>query len=65
MLGSVASAHIAWNASDKIVQALAKIQTRYLLNTSEKHYCCCILCGPDEERILDVVPREDGARDSG
>jgi len=28
-------------------------------------YKCCIRCGPDEERILDVVPREDGARDSG
>jgi len=26
---------------------------------------CCIRCGPDEERILDVVPREDGARNSG
>jgi len=26
---------------------------------------CCIRCGPNEERILDVVPREDGARNSG
>jgi len=26
---------------------------------------CHIRCGPDEERILDVVPREDGARNSG
>jgi len=26
---------------------------------------CCIRYGPDEERILDVVPREDGARNSG
>ena len=26
---------------------------------------CCIRCGSDEERILDVVPREDGARNSG
>ena len=26
---------------------------------------CCIRCVPDEERILDVVPREDGARNSG
>jgi len=26
---------------------------------------CCIRCGPDEERILGVVPREDGARNSG
>ena len=26
---------------------------------------CCIRFGPDEERILDVVPREDGARNSG
>ena len=26
---------------------------------------CCIRCGPDEERILDVVPREDGTRHSG
>jgi len=26
---------------------------------------CCIRCGPDEECILDVVPREDGARNSG
>jgi len=26
---------------------------------------CCIRGGPDEERILDVVPREDGARNSG
>jgi hypothetical protein len=25
-------------------------------------YFCCIRCGPDEERILDVVPREDRAR---
>jgi len=23
---------------------------------------CCIRCGPDEERILDVVTRRDGAR---
>jgi hypothetical protein len=29
------------------------------------HTSCCIRCGPDEERILDVVPREDGARNSG
>ena len=28
-------------------------------------FLCCIRCGPDEERILDVVPREDGARNSG
>ena len=26
---------------------------------------CCIRCGPDEECILDVVPRKDGARNSG
>jgi len=26
---------------------------------------CCIRCGPDEKRILDVVPKEDGARNSG
>ena len=26
---------------------------------------CCIRCGPDEERILDIVPREGGARNSG
>jgi len=26
---------------------------------------CCIRCGLNEERILDVVPREDGARNSG
>jgi len=26
---------------------------------------CCIRCGPDEERILDIFPREDGARNSG
>ena len=26
---------------------------------------CCIHCGPDEDRILDVVPREDRARNSG
>ena len=25
----------------------------------------CIRCGPDEERILNVVPREDEARNSG
>jgi len=25
----------------------------------------CILRGPDEEHILDVVPRRDGARNSG
>ena len=31
---------------------------------SDNDYCC-IGCGPDEERILDVVPREDGARNSG
>ena len=34
----------------------------------DTHCCrlvCCIPCGPDEERILDVVPREDGARNSG
>jgi len=27
--------------------------------------CCCIRCGPDEECILDIVPREDGAHSSG
>ena len=32
---------------------------------SERTTMCCIRCGPDEERILDVVPREDGARNSG
>ena len=26
---------------------------------------CCIRCGPDEERILDIVTRRDGARNSG
>jgi len=26
---------------------------------------CCIRCGPDEERILEAVPREDGACNSG
>jgi len=30
-----------------------------------KVYLCCFLRGPDEERILDVVPREDGAPNSG
>ena len=25
---------------------------------------CCIRSGPDQERILDDVPREDGARNS-
>ena len=25
----------------------------------------CIRCGPDEERILDAVPREDGTCNSG
>jgi len=29
------------------------------------NFMCCIRCGPDEERILDVFPREDGARNSG
>ena len=29
------------------------------------YLCCRIRCGPEEERILDVVPREDGARNSG
>jgi len=27
--------------------------------------CCCILRGPGRERILDVVPRRDRARNSG
>ena len=31
-----------------------------ILKSSE----CCIRCGPDEERILDVVSREDVARNS-
>jgi len=35
---------------------------RCLLLTS---ISCCIRCGPDEEHILDVVTREDGARNSG
>ena len=26
---------------------------------------CCIRCGPDEKHILDIVPRGDGARNSG
>jgi len=26
---------------------------------------CFIRCGPDEQRILDVVPRRDGACNSG
>jgi hypothetical protein len=26
---------------------------------------CCVRCRPDEERILDVVRREDGVRNSG
>ena len=29
-----------------------------------KYSYCCVCCGPDEELILDVVPREDGARNS-
>jgi len=28
-------------------------------------FFCCIRCGPDEECILNVVPRRDGARNSG
>ena len=39
---------------------LSKVQKRVAEATH-----CCIRCGPDEERILDVVPREDGARNSG
>jgi len=26
---------------------------------------CCIRCIPNEERTLDIVPKEDGARNSG
>jgi len=44
----------------------------YALLDAASHDCslkhlsqCCICCGPDEEHILDVVPREDGARNSG
>jgi len=33
--------------------------------TPDKEVYCCIRWGPDEERILDVVSREDGARNSG
>jgi len=29
------------------------------------HKVLLFRCGPDEERILDVVPREDGAHNSG
>ena len=41
-----------------------------LISGPSKTHCqvghnCFIRCGPDEERILDVVPREDGARNSG
>jgi len=32
---------------------------------AEEKNPCWIRCRPDEERILDVVPREDGARNSG
>ena len=28
-------------------------------------YPCCIRCGPNEERVVDFVPREDGDRNSG
>jgi len=37
----------------------------YLCNITRYYIHCCIRCGPDEERILDVDPREDGARNSG
>jgi len=40
------------------------MDTMFHLFTNDSKYCC-IRCGPDEERILDVVPREDGARNSG
>jgi len=39
---------------------------RYITFTLiEIQHRCCIRCGPEEERILDVVPKEDGARNSG
>jgi hypothetical protein len=36
-----------------------------IFHWNERYVICCIRCGLDEERILDVVPREDGARNSG
>ena len=35
------------------------------IQQSEHGESCCTRCGPDEESILDVVPRRDGARNSG
>jgi len=43
-----------------------RLQVNWVIsNLQNEMYNCCICCGPDEERILDVVPREDGARNSG
>ena len=47
----------------KIRVNVYKLSERGVVGSCETY--CCIRCGPDEERILDIVPREDGARNSG
>ena len=42
-----------------------RIDCHYEITTTVNTQTYCIRCGPDEERILDVVPREDRARNSG
>jgi len=48
--------HLCWLAVGRILLTASQ-HKRMTYN--------CIRCGPDEERILDLVPREDGARNSG
>jgi len=36
-----------------------------VLRSVLRNHRCCIRRGPDEERILDIVPWRDGARNSG
>ena len=47
--------------ADTSISAAHRVETTYIW--LRRH--CCIRCGPDKERILDIVPKEDGARNSG
>jgi len=53
--------HVIESYKERCRYAFTKLQ---LLSKHTRNFWC-IRCGPDEKRILDVVPREDGARNSG
>jgi len=69
LLSSITFQHVSPPAYKSYSEDLSCLSSLFLTSfiTILNKYanCCCIRCGPDEEHILGVVPREDRACNSG